>query len=262
MATRSILVLHGYAQNASIFSKRLGALRKQCGKDIDLVFVDGPHILQPVDLQFNTASVVQSTESTLSAFGASEANNSEDPSLTLRGWYKANHDRTKAIGLEDSLVVLRDILKERKFDGVLGFSQGAALAAFLSALLEKPEAYPRFLIDGEAPHPPLQFCISVAGFKIADPLSDIVYNPTYATPTLHVLGRTDIIVTEERANGLLKVSANKRIEGHDGGHFVPSKTSWRKFLVAYLRDPLGNVPSPSNISSTPNSGTATPAATD
>ncbi len=69
-----------------------------------------------MDLQFNTASITQSTESTLSAFGASEAKSSEDASLTPRGWYKANHDRTRAIGLEDSLVFLRDILKGRKFD--------------------------------------------------------------------------------------------------------------------------------------------------
>ncbi|KAJ2985043.1 hypothetical protein NUW54_g10286 [Trametes sanguinea] len=70
MAAKKVLMLHGYAQNATIFSKRLGALRKTCGKDIDFgsavacllsvhttltpdcltVFVDAPHVLTPADL--------------------------------------------------------------------------------------------------------------------------------------------------------------------------------------------------------------------
>ncbi len=34
-------------------------------------------------------------------------------------------------------------------------SQGAALAAIVAALLEKPESYPPFLVDGKPPHPPM-----------------------------------------------------------------------------------------------------------
>jgi len=43
------------------------------------------------------------------------------------------------------------------------------------------------------------------------------------------------------------------------GHFVPSKTSWRKFLAAYMRDSTVPHPSPSAVpESGPSSGTATP----
>lgn len=42
------------------------------------------------------------------------------------------------------------------------------------------------------------------------------------------------------------------------GHFVPSKANWRNFLKAYLKDPLGDVPSPSAAASQPTSGVATP----
>ncbi|KAF9017737.1 FSH1-domain-containing protein [Hymenopellis radicata] len=243
-ATKSILVLHGYSQNAAIFSKRIGALRKQCGKNVDFVFLDGPIVLQPVDL-FDVDG------GPLSGTGASEAGATDDPALKPRGWYKANHDKTKAIGLEDSLVLLRETLKRERL------IQGACMAAFLAALLERPEVYPPFLVDGKPPHPPFQFCVSVAGFKIVDPLSEVVFQTSYDTPTLHVIGKTDIIVTPERSQSLLDVSTHKRVEEHDGGHFVPSKTSWRKFLAAYLKDPLGDVPSPSPLSAPP-SGTVTP----
>ncbi|KAG7440701.1 uncharacterized protein BT62DRAFT_923880 [Guyanagaster necrorhizus] len=43
------------AENATIFSKRLGSLRKECSKDIELVFVDAPHAIQTADLRANAS---------------------------------------------------------------------------------------------------------------------------------------------------------------------------------------------------------------
>ncbi|KAJ6588540.1 FSH1-domain-containing protein [Mycena capillaripes] len=246
-AVKTVLVLHGYSQNANIFSKRLGALRKQCGKSVDFVFVDAPIVLQPADLFGSAASAA----TTLDALGASEAIGTNE----ARAWWTWNNTRSEALGLPQSLDVLRDVLKTRKFDGVLGFSQGAALAALLTALLERPQVYPPFLIDEQTPHPPFKFCVAVSGFRLSGtPIADAIYETPFTTPTLHVIGRNDVIVIEERSHQLLKISTNARVEEHDGGHFVPSKGNWRKFLAAYLLDPTDNVPSPS----LDNSGTATP----
>jgi len=131
------------------------------------------------------------------------------------------------------------------------------MAALLAALLEKPDVVPSFLIDGKPPHPPLQFCIAAAGFRPLTQLCDSILLPSYSTPTLHILGKTDVIVVSERSSMLVELSRNQRVEYHDGGHFVPSKASWRNFLRNYLRDPLGNVPGPGASSQTP-SGAATP----
>ena len=49
--------------------------------------------------------------------------------------------------------------------------------------------------------------------------------PGYSTPTLHILGKTDIVVVEERSRQLIEVSENPRVEEHDGGDsylLVPS----------------------------------------
>ncbi|KAF7979026.1 hypothetical protein HWV62_44007 [Athelia sp. TMB] len=221
---------NSYAQNANIFSKRMGAIRKSCGKDLELVFVDAPVVLQPADIAgFSSQDL-----------GAAEASTT-DPALTPRGWwvkptYGSDGKILSLDGLQESLLALRDILKADRYEGVFGFSQGAAVAALLAALVS-----------------------AVSGFKCHDPLGDVVLTPFYSTPTLHVIGRTDIIVIDERSRALLAVSENKRLEEHDGGHFVPSKSNWRNFFRDYLRDPLGNVPSPSAYSSSaPASGTATP----
>ncbi|KAH9965421.1 FSH1-domain-containing protein [Russula dissimulans] len=248
-----VLVLHGYSQNASIFGKRLAALRKSFGKDIELVFIDAPHVLEPVDLTGHGVS--------FDAVGASEASTtSEDPARKPRGWYTTDPTRTRTDGLEESLAHLRDILSTQRFEGVFGFSQGAGMAALLAALLERPHLHPPFLVDGEPPHSPFKFCISVAGFKVAGPLSAAVFAEGYATPTLHVLGRNDILVVEERSRVLINVSLGKRVEEHDGGHFVPTKASWRTFFKAYMIDPTGDIPGPGPSVSQPGSGAVTPLA--
>ncbi|KAJ8074817.1 Family of serine hydrolases 3 [Marasmius tenuissimus] len=244
MVVKRVLVLHGYAQNAHIFSKRLAALRKQC-KDVELVFLDAPHVLQPVDLFGDTPEALDSAS---------------DPNLTPRGWWKfEDAAKTVVIGLEATLDLIRDTLHGSKFDYVLFVDSTDIVPEDLLPQLEKPETYRPFLIDGRAPHPPLEYCVSVAGFKPRLPLSELVLAPGFSTPTLHVIGRTDVIVPEERSKSILDLTINKRVEEHEGGHFVPSKANWRKFLSDYLREgPHADLPSPSSMPSAPSSGTATP----
>ncbi|EIM80761.1 FSH1-domain-containing protein [Stereum hirsutum FP-91666 SS1] len=273
-APRRVLMLHGYTQNASIFSKRVAALRKSCSKDIEFVFVDAPVILYPVDLA-NTFSDPNNPDTTnsLAAYGSAEAadaDKTDDPTLTPRAWWKTNWDRTSTDGLEESIEFLKGVLtKGPRFDGIFGFSQGAAMAVILATLLEKPETYPSFLVDGQPPHPPFSFCVSISGFVPPGPICASLLTPSapYTTPTLHVMGKNDILVVEERSKALLEVSAKKRVEVHDGGHFVPSKANWRNFFKAYLKQAPADdeVPSPSPGPSdsaavtSSGSGTVTPA---
>ncbi|KAH9847736.1 serine hydrolase FSH [Lenzites betulinus] len=255
MAAKKVLVLHGYAQSATIFSKRLGALRKSCGKDVELVFVDAPHVLSPADL----AEAFQTESSSLADFGAAEATTETDPALAPRGWWGVDASRTNTPGLEDSILRIREYLVKDHYEGIFGFSQGAAMAAIMAALLEKPEVFPSILVDGKAPHPPFTFCIAAAGFRPKSALCDAIFEPSYSTQTLHILGRADTLVVEARTKTLIELSANSRVEYHDGGHFVPSKANWRNFLKAYMKDPLGDVPSPTlAAASEPASGAATP----
>ena len=66
-----------------------------------------------------------------------------------------------------------------------------------------------------------QFCVAVSGFKVAGPLSAALFSEGYVTPTLHVLGKNDILVIEERSRVLINVSKTKRVEMHDGGAQPP-----------------------------------------
>jgi len=65
-----------------------------------------------------------------------------------------------------------------------------------------------------------EFCVSVAGYRPSGPIRTALFTPSYSTPTLHILGRTDVVVVEERSNQLIEVSMNQRVERHPGGTSV------------------------------------------
>jgi len=96
------------------------------------------------------------------------------------------------------------------------------------------------------------------------------------TPSLHVIGVNDQIVSIERSQTLVDICRNARVEKHEGGqyltsttrpadaiigHFIPSKSTWRQFFAQFIKlDDYGN----STAISSPNplltsSGASTPA---
>jgi len=254
-------MLHGFTQNGTIFYKRVSAIRK-AAKSCDFVFLDGPHILQPVDmpLDFGSLDRPESVES------------ATDPELIPRAWWRSNEERTVYIGIDESLVYMRDFLQKEvaskgPFDVVFGFSQGAAMAALLTVLLEQPSAYttiPFIDVETQRPiHPPFKRAIYGSGFRPADlKLTDLFIGKEGCqkllgtqTKTLHLIGRLDPVVSLKRMRTLVDccLEDNLRVEEHDGGHFIPSQSNWRTFLANYLStDNVDLIASPSG------SGTSTP----
>ncbi|CAG8747626.1 14389_t:CDS:2, partial [Acaulospora colombiana] len=207
---------------------------------------EAPIILKPADLPQNLASI-----------GAAEvvpdvASESESPELIARGWWLRSDPST----FMQCVAYLRGLVSNQEvpFDG------GCA-ACLLAALLERPQVIPEFTIDGQAPHPPLKFCIAVAGFRPHDEKIDPLLEAGIDTPTVHVLGVNDQIVSLERSQTLVDICRNARVEKHEGGHFIPSKATWRQFFAQYIKADDHSDPSP--IAS-PNplltgSGASTPA---
>jgi hypothetical protein len=248
-----ILVLHGFTQSATAFSKRLGALRKTCGKDCDFVFLDGPLILTPADTQQFFAE-------------ARDAGHQEpvDPSLAPRAWWRADANYTKYLHFDETLKSVGEYLTKQAepFDGVFGFSQGACFAGLLTSLLERPEEAARRGLsnNGQPVHPPFKFCVMAAGFVPRDPSLSVllteVPHPTTGLPglhtrTLHIGGMTDVVISPEAVAKAARFCVNARVARHMGGHHVPSKTPWRNFLKAYLSaktdEEANAVPAPEEV---------------
>ncbi|KAA1081397.1 hypothetical protein PGT21_035171 [Puccinia graminis f. sp. tritici] len=205
-----------------------------------MVFVDAPLVIQVPDptgnslSQFDSAAVADHTPET-------------DPALIPRGWWKskeiedgANGSRKIFEGFEESLQFIRRVIDEQgPFDACFGFSQGAALAGIISSILEQPSLHTTFSVPPLTAQKPFKAAILVSGFRLKHPpvwpSSSDGIDTKLNTRSLHIIGKTDAIVSEDRSQSLVDVFAKPRVERHDGGHFVPSKKNWRDFFALYVQ---------------------------
>lgn len=153
-------------------------------------------------------------------------------------WFQSESIGGVFPGLDDSLASIASILKHSgPFDGIIGFSQGAALASMVASLLEENrlDAFMRLSSQGgifypdcfaSLTYPPLKFVVSISGYAASHPDYRAFYNPAIRTPMLHFLGSMDTIVEEESSMRLVD-SCHKDDENeptviwHSGGHVVP-----------------------------------------
>merc|ERR1712131_383758 len=184
MSPLRILCIHGYRQNSNSFREKTGALRKLLKKQVELVYMSAPHRVPAAEAQM-----------TGQENGGAGAGGDEDQ----RGWwfsdpqkqsFDAGQQCPSSLGLEESVEAVRAAVKDLgPFDGVLGFSQGAALVAMLCSLQEQnPEPELRF-----------RFAILVAGFRSLcsehQRFYDFPGGPT-SMPSLHVFGLEDRVIPD------------------------------------------------------------------
>lgn len=157
------------------------------------------------------------------------------PSLRERdfGWWHAVEDRETGVeykGWPRTREWIRTVFeRDGHFDGVFGFSQGAALAGLLVGLRgERPLAF--------------DFAVIVSGFASSDPRHAAYYaaQERYALPSFHLIGRTDGIVQPAASLRLASRFSDPTIVHHDGGHVIASTTEVREHYRQFLEHVLSN----------------------
>lgn len=125
-----ILCLHDAGSNAGRLSDELEVLGERLYENhmIDLVYVNSPLLM------------VRESESSPGAASTSSTSK-EDPD---REWWEDQGEESKYVGLDASLLLLRQVWTSMPFWGILAVGQGAAAAAFLPLL--PMESVPAFAI--------------------------------------------------------------------------------------------------------------------
>ncbi|KAL8794761.1 MAG: hypothetical protein Q9195_002715 [Heterodermia aff. obscurata] len=245
-----ILLLHGYTQSGPLFSAKTRALHKAFQKSfsprsVQFSYPTGPHRLRPTDVP---------------GFSSDQANGAEDDSkgeVEAYGWWQRKDSTDEGVvykGIEEGLAAIAKCVREEgPFDGVIGFSQGAAAAAMVASLLEGEYRlrgfeetekaggmkYPESLWGKNGfVQPPLKFAIVYSGFRAPGERYDGFYKPQIKTEVLHFIGQLDTVVEEERSRGLVACCEEQRVVVHPGGHFLPSQRPWLDACVAFVREAL------------------------
>lgn len=221
MAPLRILCIHGYRQNGNSFREKTGALRKLLKKSVELIFMNAPHSVQQ---QANSVDAPEKENS-------SGPGGDDEP----RGWwfsdvkahsFSAQQQCEESLGLDESVTAVRETVKDQgPFDGILGFSQGAAFVAMLCSLQEQ-NLEPEFNF---------RFAILVAGFRSACTEHDRFYKTTLQIPSLHVFGQEDRVIPDHMSKDLLPSFKDPQILTHPGGHFVPATSAHRQTYQDFLK---------------------------
>lgn len=202
------LVLHGYTMNAAAMREHLGELGPLLARETELVFMDAPHTC-------SEAAVAR-----LSSFWKVAPSppphrawwESSDDGREYRGWEETRERMTSAIAGAGGEV------------GLLGFSQGAILAAAIAALSESGEM------------PPVRFAVLVAGrTPRADVLRPLLTHPL-RTPSLHVWGAADAMArdtAQELANHFEPTA--REVTVWNGGHRVPTRGEGADAILRFVR---------------------------
>ncbi|XP_075656913.1 rhodanese-like domain-containing protein 6 [Castanea sativa] len=240
-----ILCLHGFRQNASSFKGRTASLAKKLKNIVELVFVDAPHELPFIYQPCITESHGECASSSLQQTHPPSQNCRKKfawlvaPDFNVSGevdWKIANGSfdplqyLQQTDGFDVSLAYLKSVFSQKgPFDGILGFSQGAAMAALVSAQQERLKSEMDF-----------RFVILCSGFAIK--LAEFECQAINC-PSLHIFG-SDHGKDRQIANQASRDLASLFDDGcsviieHDSGHIIPTRSPYideiRNFLHRFL----------------------------
>lgn len=250
-----LLMLHGYTQSGSLFHAKSRALTKHIQKALPLHEVTASYPTAPLRLRPSDIPGYEPSDTGI-----------PDDDIEAYGWWRRSNSANPPLytGIEEGLSAVAKVLTdEGPFDGVIGFSQGAALAGMVAGLLEpgRKEVFAQFAkedSEGAAGmsfpsafdeatgfrHPPLKFALCYSGFRAPGPRYRGFYdNPPIQTPVLHILGSLDAVVDEGRSRALIDACQGQpEKEGlviwHPGGHFLPSQRPYLDAAVRFIREQL------------------------
>jgi predicted esterase len=203
-----ILCLHGYRGSAKTLQTQMRPLTQGLEPLAEFVCVDAPSLAIG---DFGWWHAVSN--------GVDDPKHADvdHPTMRYEGWLKT---KTWLISL---------FQQSAPFDGVFGFSQGAALTSLLVGLRNQCEAEDRISFD---------FAVMVGGFASNDGSHANLYRrkSEYDLPSAHIIGESDFLVPGSRSDRLASLFKNPLILRHSGGHIIPGNPQVRNGFVAFLQE--------------------------
>jgi predicted esterase len=208
MMQHTLLALHGFTMNGEVLQSALGPLSAALSPKVRVVCLNAPHAC-------SEATVTR-------MYGGLASERLSPPHLS---WWNATDDGLEYRGWEDTFDVVSEALERYAPASVLGFSQGAILAAAVAALSQR----------GELPH--VHGAVLIAGrLPRAARLAPALMDPI-DVPSLHVWGTRDAVTgpfCQELADRF--VATNREIAIWDGAHTIPTRGAAYDALLRFVQE--------------------------
>src|SRR5450432_2818827 len=192
--SHTLLAFHGFTMNAELMRDALGPLVAALEPSVRVVCLNAPH--------------TRSQASVERTYQGSSAQPPEPPHLC---WWNASDDGLDYRGWEDTRDLVREALDRYAPASILGFSQGAILAATVAALA------------GNGELPAVHAAVLIAGRKPRAASLQAAFMDPIAVPSLHVWGERDTVTGQYGQELAEHFSPREReIVTWEGGHVVPT----------------------------------------
>jgi hypothetical protein len=223
-------MLHGFAQSGPFFQIKTRAVSKMLRETISHCY---NVMTEDVELVFPTAPLQLRTSDLIGT--CAEGRAFLDDSDTW-AWWRNLDVASRYIGIESSLASLLLLVQQNgPFTGVVGFSQGATLAAMFAswcengavpgrsdALREASHDDPLLLqLLSSPPQCPLDFALCFSGYRGTPRFYHGFYTPQIATPNIHIIGELDTMISRDNSEDLIASCREPKVVEHQGVHFVP-----------------------------------------
>ncbi|VDQ02876.1 unnamed protein product [Trichobilharzia regenti] len=164
-------------------------------------------------------------------------------------WWFSNPQGFSAQEYSDYDAGLRESLAIGPFDGIIGFSQGAAFLLILQIIMEHKlydevdtewVRFHHFYKDfSDWNMKPIKFTVLVAPFLSRCSLHKNIYAYKSTMPSLIVCGKTDSVISREMTDEILDIFLSKpQVFLHDGGHYIPThgeaKQAYTDFISSFI----------------------------
>ena len=127
-------------------------------------------------------------------------------------------------GIDVSINLIQEAIRKHQIDTILGFSQGAAMAAYFCATQDTPSLGIKRLIAyaGFLPKDP----------RVAQEMLDRAPIASDVIQSLWVAGTGDELITVDRSRTAAEIFQEAIFHEHSGGHMVPTTKGELKDLLA------------------------------
>ena len=219
MTKPRILCLHGKAQTAESFSKKIGGARRKLERAFDLTFLDGPIDLEEV-AQPTPAPSTSESDAATPMFNTGRAWFLREPLEDKQGGYRY-------LKLSEAMEYVSSYAsKHGPFDGLMGFSQGGTVVTALATSGSIPV---RAVLTAGAPH--IEEVFESASDYYAATSGDLKGTDAgLAIPKLHLAGETDSIISVESTDALCREEATANsLYMIRGTYFQPRPHMWTRW---------------------------------